>query len=415
MSATTANETAGAPLDFPFEPPAALEAPPQWGRLRSGCPVAHVRAANGAQGLLLTRYADVKAMLADPRFERGSLTGEASGAGGEDTLFATGGDLFGGDRHLHWRRILGRTFTVKRVRAMQPDIERIATSLVDDMVAATPPGGAAELSSSVGFLLPVFVICDLLGVPAQDRERFSAWSDRILNLTLYSKDEVLTAGMELYGYIQGHVQARAAIPVEERGTDLLSALVTGAATPEGELTEHELVMTGMGLLIAGHETTSTMIGKMVAMLLDPPHRPQRWEALLADPSLVRTTVEEALRFDANLGFALSRHVDEPIEVAGEAIPAETTVWSLMASANRDESVFDRADEMVLDRSPNAHLSFGVGAHSCLGQALARVELQTVLAVLLDRLPTLELAVDAGDLRRREGLLVGGLHEVPVRW
>lgn len=136
---------------------------------------------------------------------------------------------------------------------------------------------------------------------------------------------------------------------------------------------------------------------------------------MANRSLVRTAVEEALRFDANLGFALSRHVDEQIEIAGTTIPAETTVWSVMASANRDESVFERADDMVLDRSPNPHISFGVGAHSCLGQALARVELQTVLSVLLERLPTLELAVPAEDLRRQEGLLVGGLQEVPVRW
>lgn len=398
--------------DFPFEPPTALAAPPQWAQLRSGCPVAHVRVGNGAEGKLLTRYEDVKAMLADPRFERGSLTGESSGAGGEDTMLsAAGTDLFAGERHRHWRKILGRTFTVKRVRALQPGIEAIANELIDDMVATTPAGQPADLKSALGFPLPVFVICELLGVPADDREQFSGWSDRILNLTLYGRDEVIAAGIELYTYIQGHVQARRDRP-EDFGDDLLSELVAGADTPEGELTEHELVMTGMGLLVAGHETTANMIGKMVAMLLAPR---SRWEQLVADPSLVRTAVEESLRFDANLGFALSRFVDEPIEVAGTPIPAETTVWSSMASANRDADVFDRADEMVLDRSPNTHISFGVGAHSCLGQALARVELQTVLAVLLERLPTLELAVGEDELRRREGLLVGGLEEVPVRW
>ena len=395
-------------LAFPFDPPNALGAPPEWARLRTGCPVAKVRAENGADGVVLTRYADVREMLADPRFERGSLTGDPAGAGGDDTMLAAGSELFSGERHLHWRRILGRTFTVKRVRALQPGIERIAHELIDEMVTSTPAGGAADLKAALGFPLPVFVICELLGVPASDRERFSEWSDRILNLTRYSQEQMIAAGIELYTYIQGHVNDRR----EHPGDDLLSALVRGADTPEGELTEHELVMTGMGLLIAGHETTANMIGKMVSMLLAPR---SRWQALVADRSLVRTAVEEALRFDANLGFALSRHVDEQIEIAGTTIPAETTVWSVMASANRDESVFERADDMVLDRSPNPHISFGVGAHSCLGQALARVELQTVLSVLLERLPTLELAVPAQELRRQEGLLVGGLEEVPVRW
>lgn len=407
---TTSPDTrSDTPLDFPFEPPSALGAPQQWAQLRSGCPVAHVRAANGAEGVALTRYADVKALLADPRFERGSMTGDPAGAGGDDTLLAAGSDMFaGGERHLHWRRILGRTFTVKRVRALQPGIERTTHELIDAMVATTPAGETADLTPALGFPLPVFVICDLLGVPAADRDRFSGWSDRILNVSLYSRDEMLGAGMELYAYIEGHVRDRR----ENPGGDLLTALVQGSDTPEGEMTEFELVMTGMALLIAGHETTANMIGKMVSMLLADR---SRWEALVADPSLVRTAVEESLRFDANLGFALSRQVDEPIDVAGTPVPADTIVWSVMASANRDEQVFERADEMVLDRSPNPHISFGVGAHSCLGQTLARVELQTVLSVLLERLPTLALAVPADELRRREGLLVGGLESVPVRW
>ena len=122
-----------------------------------------------------------------------------------------------------------------------------------------------------------------------------------------------------------------------------------------------------------------------------------------------------LRFDANLGFAMSRPVSEQIDIAGTRIEPGTTAWAVMASANRDESVFDNADEMDLTRTPNPHITFGVGAHSCLGQTLARVELQTVLSVLLERLPSLDLAVPAEDLRRREGLLVGGLEEVPVTW
>lgn len=399
-------------LAYPFEHPTALAPPREWDRLRRECPVAQVRAANGVDGVLLTRHADVKAMLADPRFQRGSLTGEPGGLG--DTSGPGTGDgggmvgldsMMAGEGHVRWRRLLGRTFTVRRVRAMQPAMERLANGLLDEMVAS---GAPADLREAFGFPLPVFVICDLLGVPAQDRDRFSAWSDRLLNLTTYTQEESLEAGIELYTYMLSLVQGKRAEP----GEDLLSELTAISDEDSTRLTEEELVMTGIALLVAGHETTANMIGKMVAMLLADR---ERWEALLADRSLVRTAVEECLRFDANLGFAMSRHVDEDIEVAGSTIPAGSTVWSAMAAANRDEAVFEKAGDMDLSRHPNPHLTFGVGAHSCLGQTLARVELQTALEVLLERLPTLELAVSEGELRRREGLLVGGLEEVPVRW
>jgi cytochrome P450 len=130
---------------------------------------------------------------------------------------------------------------------------------------------------------------------------------------------------------------------------------------------------------------------------------------------VRTTVEEALRFDANLGFGLPRYLGEEVEISGTVLPRGTTVLCDMAAANRDESAFDGADEMDLSRSPNPHLAFVAGAHSCLGLPLARTELQAVLDVLLRRLPTLDLAVAVDDLRQIEGLLVGGLRELPVRW
>lgn len=412
-SEVQADPTSGCPahgerLEYPFAHPTALEPPVEWARLQQGCPVADVRAANGAEGVLLTRYDDVKAMLADPRFQRGSLTGEPGGLGEmspDAGALGGAGSMMEGEGHVRWRRLLGRTFTVKRVRAMQPEMQRIANELIDAMVEQGTP---TDLRAALGFPYPVFVICDLLGVPADDRDRFSAWSDRLLNLTTYTQEESLQAGIELYTYIHELVQRKREAPAD----DLLAELTTISDEDSSRLTEEELVMTGIALLVAGHETTANMVGKMVSMLLA---KRERWEQLLADRSLVRTAVEESLRFDANLGFAMSRHVDEDIDVSGHRIPAGTTVWSAMAAANRDESVFADADRMDLTRSPNPHITFGAGAHSCLGQALARLELQTVLEVLLDRLPTLELAVPEEELRRREGLLVGGLEEVPVRW
>lgn len=381
-------------LDYPFTPPTAVDPPGEWRELRATCPVAHVRTADGAEALLLTRYDDVRTTIADRRFVRNTP------AGG-------GGAAFMNDEasHLRWRRLLTRSFTARRMTALEPGITAIANDLVDAMVKH---GAPADLRTALGFPLPVYVICDLLGVPAADRERFAHWSDRFLNLNRFTPQEVQQSGRELWDYMRDHVRAKR----DEPGDDLLSELVTVVDSEDGRLSEDELIFTGQGLLVAGHETTANMIGKMVAMLLV--HR-ERWEQLLADPGLVPTAVEEVLRFDANLGFGTHRLATEPVEIAGTVVAAGTTVLSSMPSANRDERVFTDPDRMDLTRSPNPHLTFGAGPHACLGQSLARIELRTVLAVLLDRLPGLDLAIPAGELRRREGLLVGGLKEVPVRW
>jgi cytochrome P450 len=196
------------------------------------------------------------------------------------------------------------------------------------------------------------------------------------------------------------------------GNDLISDLISRTDDDGATLTDAELIATGQALLVAGHETTANMIGKMMGMLLADR---SRWEQLVADRSLARTAVEEVLRFDANPGFGMPRYLTEDAEVAGTMIPRGTTMVCSMAAANRDERVFDDPEEMDLSRSPNHHLSFGAGPHSCLGQALARTELRTVLEVLLRRLPTLELAVAPEELRRIEGLAVGGVEELPVRW
>jgi cytochrome P450 len=281
----------------------------------------------------------------------------------------------------------------------------MADQLVDAMVAGGQP---ADLKAALGFPLPVWVICELLGVPAADRARFSYWSDTFLNLSRYTAAEMEAAHTEFATYLTGHIEAKRAEP----GTDLLSDLITGTDSAGEKLSDAALVSTGMGLLIAGHETTTNMIGKMLAMLLADR---ARWEQLVADPGLVRTAVEEALRYDANAGFGMIRYVSEELELSGGVLPAGTTAVCSMASANRDERIFADAADMDLTRSPNVHLAFGAGPHSCIGQSLARTELQVVLEVLLRRLPTLALAVPSAELPLVEGLLVGGLREVRVIW
>ncbi|WP_405387926.1 cytochrome P450 [Streptomyces sp. NBC_01102] len=397
-------------LSYPIAGTTALGPPAEWARLRQQCPVAKVRLPSGDEASLLTRYEDVKQVLSDPRFSRLLNADDAARISDSDS-----GGVFnegmvttlpqGGEEHQRWRRSVVKWFTAKRMAALRPGIEAMTERLVDDMLGHGHP---ADLKASIAFPLPVWVICDLLGVPDSDRERFAHWSDSILNLNRYTQEEVVASQVEFDEYMSGHVAAKRARPTD----DLLSSLIGSRDTGSGGMPDRELVATGQALLVAGHETTANMIAKMVAMLLVDR---SRWERLLGDRSLVRSTVEEALRFDANPGIGMPRYIGEDTAVGGTVLPRGTTVMCSMAAANRDGTVFDGAEDMMLDRAPNAHLAFGAGSHSCLGQALARTELQTVLDVLLRRLPSLDLAVPAGDLRRLEGLIVGGLAELPVRW
>ncbi|MFE7974958.1 cytochrome P450 [Streptomyces shenzhenensis] len=393
------------PTDSPLEPPA------EWERLRRQCPVATVELPSGDRAAFLTRYDHVKALLTDARFTRpkagdGAARIAPEGAGGP----AADGDGAltlpdRGEPHQRWRRQVGKYFTAKRMTALRPGMVRTAEHLVDEMIRRGKPG---DLKAGLGFPLPVYVICDILGVPAEDRDRFSQWSDAFLNVTRFSGEHTRAAHDEFVAYMSAHIEAIRARP----GDDLLGMLVKERETDGQGLSDQELLATGMGLLVAGHETTANMIGKMVSLLLADRGR---WERLLADPSLVRTAVEESLRFDANLGFGMRRYLTEDVEIDGELLPSGTTVVCSMPAANRDERAFADADRMDLTRSPNPHLTFGAGPHSCLGQALARTELQVALEVLLRKLPTLRLAVPAEELPRVQGLLVGGLSAVPVSW
>jgi cytochrome P450 len=402
--------TQGEPLRYPIPTEATLEPPAEWARLRAQCPVARVTLPSGDEATLVTRYEDVRRVLSDPRFTRPTPADDAARIADVESGGVFNSEMASvlpqhGEGHLKWRRMIGKWFTARRMNALRPGIEAMAEQLVDEMVKN---GAPADLKASVGFPLPVWVICDMLGVPDADRDRFAHWSDLMLSMTRCTQAEMDAAQAEFGRYMAGHIAAKRARP----GEDLLSALSSDTDSDGESMSDRVLVSTGIGLLVAGHETTANMIGKMMAMLLADR---RRWEELLADRSLVRTAVEEALRMDANAGFGMARYLHEDVEIAGTVVPGGTTAVCSMAAANRDESVFSRAAEMDLHRSPNPHLAFGAGAHSCLGQVLARTELQVVLEVLLRKLASLELAVAVADLRRVEGLVVGGVQELPVRW
>ncbi|AOS64045.1 cytochrome P450 [Actinoalloteichus hymeniacidonis] len=408
MDAVAAGREEAPVLDYPIPASSALEPPAEWDRLRQSCPVARVRLPSGDEASLLTRYDDVKQVLADPRFRRRLDAPEAARVSTNESGGVFNGEMAAAlpeETHQQWRRMVGKWFTAKRMTALRPAIEAMADRLIDDMVAAGP---TADLKSALGFPLPVWVICDMLGVSEHDREKFAYWSNTLLSLTRFTQAEIDAAQAEFAAYMSNHIAATR----ENPGDDLISQLIADADAEGQIMPDLALLSTAQGLLVAGHETTSNMIGKMVAMLLADR---SRWEQLLADRSLVRTAVEETLRLDANPGFGIPRFISEDTEIGGVAVPQHTTVVCSMGAANRDENTFDSAGEMDLTRTPNAHLAFGAGSHSCLGQSLARTELQAVLDVLLRRLPNLELAVPVEELKRVDGLIVGGLDELPVRW
>ncbi|MFF5589586.1 cytochrome P450 [Streptomyces hygroscopicus] len=380
--------------DFPFEPEHPLAPPKEWAALRAeGCPVPELTLrSSGAPVRVLTRYADVHAMLSDPRFSREVSHAESGGSGTRE-------------QHQRWRQLLSHALTTQRVAELRPRITAIAHALVDAMEAGPNP---ADLVAAFAYPLPVRVLGALLGVPEEDWDRLTYWSGALLALDGQDEQEIRTAREDLLAYLGEHVARKR----REPGDDLISALIAITDAADRRLPDGVLVQIAQGLVVSGHETTSGAIAKLVPVLLD---ERSRWQRLLDDRSLIRTAVEELLRFDVNRGPGMLRYLTEDVELGGEVIPKGSTTLSVIDAANRDERMFPDPDELDLSRSPNRHLSFGAGSHYCLGQALARTELQVTLEVLLERLPGLALAIPSAGLVRRGGLLTDAFEQVPVAW
>ncbi|MGW7689155.1 cytochrome P450 [Streptomyces asiaticus] len=398
--------------NYPFEQPNVLEPPKEWAETRAKCPVAHVRMPSGDVVGLLTGYEEVRGLLTDPRFSRnlereGAARMSTTEDGGVFSRPSVGDvDNKEGPGHRRWRRLISRAFTVKKMEAWRPRIQQMADALVDDMVAK---GAPVDLRAALALPLPVQVICALLGAPSEDQDRFARWSETLLTLTRYTQAEVDDAQREFRAYASDLIERKRAHP----GDDLLSELTQISDSEDGRLSHDELIATAVGLLLAGHETTSNMILKMTAMLLS---ERERYEAVLAAPGLVPDVVEEALRMDANGGVGIPRFITEDTEVNGVPVNAGSTLFVNLHAANRDERKFPDPDRFDPHRENRAqHLTFGAGPHFCVGQTLARVELQVVLGTFVRRLPELRLRDTAADLRTREGVSAGGFEDMWITW
>ncbi|MET7327162.1 cytochrome P450 [Nonomuraea sp. NPDC005650] len=406
--------TADAIPDFPFDRPTALEPPPQLAELRDKCPVSHVRLPSGDVATLVTRYDDARAVLADPRFSRNlAREGAARLSTTED------GGLFNrrtegtmnireGQGHMRWRRLLSRWFTARKMEVWRPRVQAMTDDLLDAMLAKGSPG---NLSAALSLPLPVRVICALVGAPSEDQDKFAHWSRTMLTLTRNTQEEVDQAHAEFTAYVSDLVDHNR----EHPGDDLLSELTQITDAEDGRLSQAELISTVRGLLLAGHETTSNMIAIMVAMLLADR---ERFEAVIDDPDLIPGTVEEVLRLDSTLSVVggVPRFITEDVELSDVTVPAGSTLIPNIPAANRDPAKFSDPDRFDARRqNSNQHLTFGAGPHYCLGQPLARLELQVVLDTLTRRLPGLQLRDSPDDLRLRTGGMSGGLQDVWVTW
>lgn len=375
-----------------------------YAKLRAQGPVHRVRIPQGQEVWLVVGHEAARAALADPRLSKDwRASGQLSEAGDEAALFT---NMLDADppQHTRLRKLVAKEFTTRRVEALRPRVQQITDELLDAMLAA--PDGRADLVEALAFPLPMTVICELIGVPAIDRDAFRGWSNELVAPT--SEEAAQAATLAMSEYLVGLIEAKRNSP----GDGLLSALIRTSDEDGDQLSREELVGTAFLLLVAGHETTVSLLSNGVRALLQ---HPAQLAALRADYSLLDNAVEEMLRYDGPVANATWRFNTEPIDIGGTLIPAGQTVMISLASASRDRERFAAADDFDITRDARGHAAFGHGIHFCLGAPLARLEARVAIRSLLERCPDLALDADLDALTWRTGMLIRGTEQLPVRW
>jgi cytochrome P450 len=402
------------PIAYPFPPPPSLYEPaPEFGELRDSRPVAQVIMPDGKTAWLVTGYAEVRHVLVDQRFSRRAASGP--NAPSTSLRIADESDqILGMDppEHTRLRRLVARAFTARRVEELRPRVAKLVDELLDTIETLPRP---VDLVEHFSLPLPVQVICELLGVPAADQHTFHAWSDTLMSEWGRDQDEFRAALDDLGDYFRQLIAFRrlSATKRAEPADDLMTALIA-ARDEQDKLSERELIMLSLELLIAGHETTANQINMFLLTLL---HYPDELARLTADPNAIAPAVEELMRF-AQLGAGMTnvpRVTTEEVELGGVTLPAGAAVLPAFIAANRDPAVFEAPDRLDLSRAENPHLGFGAGVHHCLGAQLARMELQEALRGLLRRIPDVRVAVPESELRFKAGMVLRSLEALPITW
>lgn len=388
------------PIQLPFEQDHPLEVAPMLRRLQSEGSVHRVRTRVGDDAWLVTGYEQVRNLFADDRLGRAHPDPEHAARSGESALF--GGPLGSYDTeqadHARMRALLQPHFSPRRMRRLRPRVEALTSDLLDHLAGRDRP---VDLNEALALPLPILVICELLGVPYQDRTRFRRWTQAAADVTDRARSEQGLADLFTYG------QQLIARKRQQHGDDVVSRL----CATDG-VNDDEAAMLAMGLLFAGHETTVVQIGLGALLLLT---HPDQWQALRDDPALVDTAVEEILRAPGRGGTGIPRYPRTDLDIDGTPVRAGDLVLLDNGAANHDATVFADPGRFDVTRHAAAHLTFGHGARYCIGAPLARIELRAVFSALLQRFPTMRLAVPVEELRIRSDVLTGGLVDLPVTW
>ncbi|ONF70287.1 cytochrome P450 [Amycolatopsis keratiniphila] len=370
-------------------------------------PMSRVVFPSGCEGWLVTRYEDVRLIFSDTRFSRNLL------APGAPCLIEPG-DFSTGEHsilnmdppdHTRLRKLTAQAFTVRRIAGLRPRIQEIADTLLRAMAEHGPP---LDLVEMFAFPLLTAVMCEILGVPYEGRERFRQWSRVIVTPMAYGPAEVAQARRDG----ADDMAALVAVKRETPGEDLLSVLVHARDEDGDRLTEAELIDLATQLLLAGHETTVSLIATGIVLLTG---HPDQLAALRSDPSLTEGAVEEIMRFDGPADASLLRVALDDVELSAGRVRRGEAVLAHTGAANRDEAAFPGASRFDIRRRNAPQLGFGHGLHFCLGAALARLEGEIAFRTLLDGLPGLDLAVPASAITWRPPLSIRGPEAVPVTW
>ncbi|WP_405823318.1 cytochrome P450 [Streptomyces sp. NBC_01390] len=386
------------PAQLPFEQTNVLQLAPGLRALQARGTVHRVRTAEGHEAWLVTGHSQVARLLDDDRLSRSHPDPEASKDGGAALLAGLLGD-FATD-HARLRALLEPHFSAERMLALRPYVEKLTGRLLDGLAERKPP---VDLREALALSLPIQVMCEWLGVPQEDKDRFGSWTQDAANVGDPVRSKQGLGG--LFGYCRQLVADKRRSP----GDDAISRI----CATEGVSDDEVLGLTAL-LLFGGYETTVARIGTCVLLLLSDP---EQWQALLDDPGLVPGAVEETLRrsMPNPHNGGMPRYAVTDFEIDGVTIRAGDFVLLNIIAANHDEAVFAHPGRVDVSRDTSGSLAFGYGAHYCVGAALARMQLQVVLTQLLARFPTMRPAVGVEELRLRHDTLIGGLVQLPVTW
>ncbi|MER5863848.1 cytochrome P450 [Kitasatospora sp. NPDC002040] len=387
---------------------------PAYAWLREHAPVHRTTLPSGVEAWLVTRYADARQALADGRLSKNPAhhSGQAHKTGRVGIPGERQADLMthllniDPPDHTRLRRLVSKAFTPRRVAEFEPRVQQLTDRLIDDFAQR----GSADLIHEFAFPLPIYAICDLLGVPPEDQDDLRDWAGAMIRHHGGQRGGVGRAVKKIRTYLLELIHRKRA----DLGDDLISGLIR--ASDHGEhLTENEAAAMAFILLFAGFETTINLIGNgTYALLRNPAQRALLQESVQrGEKELLATAVEELLRYDGPVELATWRFATHPLSIGGVDIPVGDPVLVVLAAADRDPARFAGENTLDLARKDNPHLGFGHGIHYCIGAPLARMEGQFALATLLTRLPDLQLAADPAELRWRGGLIMRGLRELPV--